>query len=196
MLEITLLRHWPTSWNKAKKLQGLRDIPLLDSSIFALSQLSVPPHWHSLRWYSSPLQRACQTATALALDAEPQQALIEMDWGEWEGETVSGLRQRLGNEMDRIEQQGLLMRPEGGECPAEVIERLSLWAEQQLNSNNLQLGAVCHKGIIRALMASATGWDMLGKPPVKLDFSCGQRFGWDGKHWHLLESNIPLLTKT
>jgi len=30
--------------------------------------------------------------------------------------------------------------------------------------------AVSHKAAIRALLALATGWDMTGKPPVKLDW--------------------------
>jgi probable phosphoglycerate mutase len=29
-------------------------------------------------------------------------------------------------------------------------------------------GAVAHRGIIRALYALATGWDMKGEPPVRL----------------------------
>jgi broad specificity phosphatase PhoE len=28
--------------------------------------------------------------------------------------------------------------------------------------------AVCHKGVIRAALALATGWDMRGKPPLRV----------------------------
>jgi probable phosphoglycerate mutase len=36
------------------------------------------------------------------------------------------------------------------------------------------VGAVTHKGIIRAVLALATGWDMTGKAPARLS--------WDALH--------------
>ena len=33
-----------------------------------------------------------------------------------------------------------------------------------------------HNGVLRALLALATGWDMLGKPPVKLRPATMHRF--------------------
>ena len=32
--------------------------------------------------------------------------------------------------------------------------------------------AVSHKATIRALLALATGWDMTGRPPLRLDWRC------------------------
>jgi len=42
--------------------------------------------------------------------------------------------------------------------------------------------AVSHKAAIRALLALATGWDMTGRPPHKLDWRCVHFFtaGIDG----------------
>ena len=33
--------------------------------------------------------------------------------------------------------------------------------------------AVCHKGVMRAALALATGWDMRGRPPMRLAHSLG-----------------------
>ena len=33
--------------------------------------------------------------------------------------------------------------------------------------------AVTHRGVIRAILAEATGWDMRGKPPARLDWRRG-----------------------
>ena len=39
--------------------------------------------------------------------------------------------------------------------------------------------AVTHKGVIRAVLALATGWNMLGKPAYRLDWSAAQLFHLD-----------------
>jgi probable phosphoglycerate mutase len=41
--------------------------------------------------------------------------------------------------------------------------------------------AVTHRGVIRALLAEATGWDMRGKPPAKLD--------WEAAHLFVLDAH-------
>jgi probable phosphoglycerate mutase len=39
--------------------------------------------------------------------------------------------------------------------------------------------AITHKGVIRAVLALATGWDMLGKPPHRLSWSAAHLFRLD-----------------
>jgi probable phosphoglycerate mutase len=39
--------------------------------------------------------------------------------------------------------------------------------------------AITHRGVIRVVLAAATGWDMLGKPPVKLDWRAAHFFELD-----------------
>jgi probable phosphoglycerate mutase len=41
--------------------------------------------------------------------------------------------------------------------------------------------AITHRGVIRAVLAAATGWDMLGKPPAKLDRAAMQLFEVDAQ---------------
>jgi probable phosphoglycerate mutase len=36
--------------------------------------------------------------------------------------------------------------------------------------------AVTHRGVIRAVFAAASGWDLRGKPPAKLDWSAVHLF--------------------
>ena len=43
--------------------------------------------------------------------------------------------------------------------------------------------AVTHRGVIRAILAEATGWDMRGKPPARLD--------WDAVHLFMLDAARP-----
>jgi len=67
----------------------------------------VPAELNGFRWLTSPLRRAVETAHRLGIDAPViELRLAEMGWGEWEGETLAGLRARLGAEMAVAEARG------------------------------------------------------------------------------------------
>jgi probable phosphoglycerate mutase len=101
-----------------------------------------------------------------------------MDWGMWEGETLAGLRMRLGQEMAASEAAGLDFRPRGGESPREVQARL-MPLLTDIAQTRRPTAAVTHKGVIRAVLALATGWDMRDKPPHRLDWSAAHLFRLD-----------------
>ena len=192
-LDLLILRHGPTQWNLDKRLQGRADISV---DLVAMEQQwpnsYLPESWTQRTWYCSPLQRARQTAEYFHLQATPEPALIEMHWGEWEGKRLTELRADNPVDVQRRESAGLHLRAPNGESPAEVQLRLSAWAERLMDgqTSDLVLGAVCHKGLIRALLSSATGWNMQGKPPVRLDFSKAQLFSWVSGQWFLVDANL------
>jgi probable phosphoglycerate mutase len=101
------------------------------------------------------------------MTARPEPRLKEMHWGAWEGLRISELRRDLGSVMDENEARGLDFRPLGGESPRELQARLRPWLEETGRAKS-PIAAVCHNGVIRAVLSLATGWDMKGKPPVKL----------------------------
>jgi probable phosphoglycerate mutase len=80
--------------------------------------------------------------------------------------------------MAENEARGLDFRPPGGESPREVIERIRPWLRDIANAAVPTL-AVTHRGVIRAILAEATGWDMRGKPPAKLDWQAVHVFTAD-----------------
>ena len=53
--------------------------------------------------------------------------------------------------------------------------------------------AVSHKAAIRALLALATGWDMTGRQPVKLDWRCLHFFTARRDDVALVRPNVPLV---
>ncbi|MFZ5791367.1 MAG: histidine phosphatase family protein [Pseudomonadota bacterium] len=170
---LALLRHGPTAWSRDKRIQGLSD-QLLDAEGRAeVSRWRLPPEFVAAVWVTSPLRRCCETALLLAgshrrreaIAVEPR--LIEMDHGQWEGERLADLRARLGADMAAREARGLDYRAPGGESPREVQARLRPWLAE-IGAAGGDVLAVTHKGIMRALYAQATGWDMIAKPPVKL----------------------------
>ena len=80
------------------------------------------------------------------------------------------MRERLGDEFTRNAARGLDFRPPGGESPRDVRVRVVRWLDIGREATQ-PLVAVTHKGVLRALLALATGWDMIGKPPC----GCGPR---------------------
>ncbi|HZT86343.1 MAG TPA: histidine phosphatase family protein [Stellaceae bacterium] len=173
MTLLALIRHFPTDWNETGRLQGRRDPPLCAQSP-PLCRL--PPDLNGFGWLSSPLRRAVETAHRLGVP-EPRikPRLVEMSWGEWEGRTLAELRACLGPEMAAMEARGLDLRAPHGESPREVQARVApLLAETAASGK--PTAAVTHKGVIRAVFALATGWDMRQKPPCRLDWSAVHLF--------------------
>ncbi|MFQ5625757.1 MAG: histidine phosphatase family protein, partial [Methyloligellaceae bacterium] len=159
MTKLALLRHGPTAWTEQGRLQGQRDVPLSDQGRAALLEWKLPGWVSGSRWYASPLSRAYETAQLLGgRDIVTEPRLIEMDWAHWEGQTLSELRHRYGPEMAANEARGLDFRPEGGESPRELLERVQPWLNE-IGAASKPVFAVTHKGVIRAIIAKATGWD-------------------------------------
>ena len=173
MVRLLAIRHGKTDWNMAKKIQGRTDISLNSQGRSELLGKRVPREFETFDWTASPLKRTRETAELLgarALKIEP--SLIEMNWGVWEGETLSDLLEKYGAEFKFNEARGLQMTPPGGESPADVVRRLKPWL-RSLESDTI---AVTHKGVIRALKSLAYNWDMTEKAPVKFDWAMGHLF--------------------
>jgi probable phosphoglycerate mutase len=187
---LALIRHMPTEWNAAGRLQGREDLPLTEDTA---PDWRVPAELDGFLWLTSPLRRAVDTARRLGI-AEPviEPRLTEMRWGAWEGETLAALQARLGAAMERVEAAGLDLRPPGGESPREVQARvMPLLAE--IAHSARPTAAITHKGVIRAVLSLATGWDMTDKPPYRLSWSSAQLFRVDAAgRPSVVRLNLPL----
>ena len=92
---------------------------------------------------------------------------METSWGEWEGRTLADLRAAEGEGMAVNEGRGLDFRPPGGESPRDVQDRVRpLLAE--IGSAGRPTVAILHRGVMHAIYALATGWDMREKPEHRL----------------------------
>jgi probable phosphoglycerate mutase len=168
MTALALLRHADTAWSVAGRIQGRADVPVL-----AGASPRLPGRCHGMRVVTSPLRRCVDTAALLGVSAEVEPRLIEMHWGEWEGETLARLRERpttIENEA-----RGLDFRPPGGESPRDVWARVEPWLREVTRPTM----AITHRGVIRVVLAAAWGWDMRGPPPVKLDWHAAHFFRLD-----------------
>lgn len=165
MTRLALLRHGHTDWNRAGRIQGRTDVPLDDEARAVLAGLSLPAGWMAADLVASPLARAMETAVLVgdrAARAEP--ALMEMDWGAWEGLRGVDLKADGASGFRDIEDWGWSYCPPDGESPDALRARLTPWL-QGLTKDTV---AVCHIGVMRVLMAMATGWDFAGPAPFQI----------------------------
>ncbi len=174
MTRLALLRHADTAWSAEGRIQGRADPSLLVNIVVEL-----PEACRGMRVVTSPLARCVQTVALLGFpDAAREPRIVEMSWGDWEGETLAALRARLGDDLRENEARGLDFRPANGESPRQVLARVRPWL-REVAAAGVPTLAITHKGVIRAIFAAASGWDMTGKPPAKLDRRAAQFFTLD-----------------
>ncbi|WP_299422912.1 histidine phosphatase family protein [uncultured Shimia sp.] len=162
MIRLAMLRHGHTHWNRAGQIQGRTDIPLDDEAREILAEFKLPAGWENTDLVASPLLRAQETGE-IVTGRKPAvvDALIEMDWGDWEGKKGVELKADPSNGFRDIEHWGWDYQPPGGESPQMVWDRLAPW----LFGLQRDCIAVCHIGIMRMILAKAHGWDFDGPAP-------------------------------
>ena len=189
MIRLALLRHGHTAWNRAGRVQGRSDIELDHDAIEGLSALRLPAPWDGAALWSSPLERAAHTARLVSgRTPHLSPALMEMNWGDWEGRIAKDLRADPACDHRDIEDWGWHYTPPNGEPPAALRERLIPWVEA-LGGDTV---AVCHIGVMRVLMAHATGWNFDGPAPFAVKRNRLFVIEIDGPNWRLLPDPIRL----
>ncbi len=155
---IALLRHFPTDWNEAGRLQGRIDRPLTQAARAALARLAPPPPWDGARALASPRRRAVETARALWSEPVLDARLVELDMGAWEGARGVDLLADPASGYRPVEAMGWDARPPGGESARDAFARVApLLAEIATDGRPSVL--VCHRGLMRAILARAWGWN-------------------------------------
>jgi phosphoserine phosphatase len=99
-MKVHLVRHGETSWNRNRRLQGLRDIPLNRTGIRQSHRLADSYRNAGVkRIVSSPLLRARRTAQVLADDSGVapmiDDRLREIDHGAWTGLRLETIEHRF-----------------------------------------------------------------------------------------------------
>lgn len=192
MTRLALLRHGHTPWNREGRLQGRTDVALDPTAALDLARLCLPSPWDRATLWSSPLARAAQTAELVAgRKAIPEPALIEMNWGDLEGGMSVALRADPASGFRDIEDWGWHFTPPGGENPDALRQRLIPWMTA-LQGDNV---AVCHIGVMRVIMALATGWQFEGPAPFKIKRNRLFVIENIGTSWRLDPAQVRLLER-
>ena len=100
MVQIVLVRHGQTEWNRVERFRGRADVPLNAAGLAQAEAASrrIAAAWRPAAVYASPLSRAVRTAEAIArplnLLVQVAPGLVDIDYGQWQGLTPDEARQR------------------------------------------------------------------------------------------------------
>ncbi|MGQ0672056.1 MAG: histidine phosphatase family protein [Hyphomicrobium sp.] len=164
---IYLIRHGETDWNRDRRYQGQRDIPLNDKGRTQAKRngealRALLPGIANADFIASPLGRARETMEIVRreLGLPPERYAIddrikELNYGHWEG--------MLQDDLPMIDPRGLAVRsidpfrwrPDHGESYADLLVRVVEWF------GSLERDAVvaAHGGVSRCLRAHVLGLD-------------------------------------
>ena len=95
-MEAVLVRHGETEWSRDGRHTGRTDVPLTDGGRRQAERLEdALGEWTTPRVLTSPLGRALDTCRLAGLGdrAELTDALLEWDYGEYEGLTTAQIRE-------------------------------------------------------------------------------------------------------
>jgi len=123
-----LLRHGETEWNAQNRFCGRTDVPLSEAGrrqAKSLAERLKPLPFEAL--YSSPLKRALETARLISesvgLQPVPDQRLVELDYGRWEGKTLAEIMENDPKTYCAWDTDPAHVAPPGGESGLEAQQR-------------------------------------------------------------------------
>lgn len=158
-LKILFLRHGQAIANEKRAFLGRQDDPLTDLGLTQIDNLAARLEDTRIdAIYTSPLQRAARTAQKVAkhraLEPKLCSALVEQDFGDWDGIPVAEVLKTDPDLFARWRQSGPEVRPPGGESLLEVAERIVPWFEEikHLHMRGDTIAIVGHGGALQALL--------------------------------------------
>ena len=162
MTQLYLIRHGRTAWNNEDRLQGWADEPLDavgQTQARALAAALHAVHFDAI--YSSPLDRAMQTAGALAgphgLEVVPDDRLLEWSfWMRWAGTPWADLPTREP-EVAAYEHDPEGVHPE--DPLSEVGRTVLAWAREAAEKHEGLVLGVSHEAPLAAAYVLGRGGD-------------------------------------
>lgn len=159
---IVAIRHGETAWNVDTRIQGQLDIPLNPTGLEQARRLGVALADTELQAiYSSDLQRALQTAQALAGARGPavvaDAGLRERGFGVFEGLTYAEVAQTWPDQSERWRRRDPDFGPAGGEVLRDFFARCVATLTRLAAAHPGQtIAVVAHGGVMDCLYRAAT----------------------------------------
>jgi len=162
-LRLLLLRHGETAWNRERRYQGWKDTPLSAAGHQQAEAVARELKEHPFAAvYSSPLQRARETAAPIAsahgLEVLTDPAFKELAFGEWEGLTLDEARTRDAKLYEGWAKTPHLVSPPGAETLAQARERVLAGLDRLRAGHRDEVVCLVAHGIpVRILILEALG---------------------------------------
>ncbi len=167
-MDLYLVRHGETEWNRETVFRGTVDIPLNDNGVAqaraAARSLSGVPVSAVV---SSPLSRARATAEAIArphkLEVRLDPDLTDLCFGEWQGLGLEEVRRRFPDLYQQWVKRPEAVRFPGGEDLPSVLDRALAAADRVLRERPGEaVVLVSHRVVLKLLVAHALGLGAAG----------------------------------
>lgn len=155
-MQLILIRHGETLWNKEGRVQGTSDVELSDVGRKQAELLALSLKDSTIEAiHVSPLKRAIQTAEIInefhSLDIQIHQGLMEMDQGDFEGFSFKELMDDKKEFLKRWITDPAAIRMPNGESLAELQKRA--WrAVEKIISKSQNALVVSHNFTIAAIL--------------------------------------------
>ena len=195
MVQIILVRHGQTPWNKDKIFRGSKDIPLNETG---LEEARMAGKWlegetiHAA--YCSPLSRARDTAAAIArhhgLPVVDCPGLTDLKYGDWEGLPLTEVKAKYADLYRQWETAPHTVRFPNGETLDEVRDRsLAAVAAVVARHPEQTVLLAAHRAVNKVLIAAFIGLDnshfwRLGQATTAIN-----RFHRVGDTWQIMLLN-------
>jgi probable phosphoglycerate mutase len=159
---IVAVRHGETAWNRATRIQGHTDIALSETGLWQARRLAGALADAGISAvYASDLQRAVQTAQAMAqragLAVTTDRDLRERHFGVFEGQTFAEIEQRWPEQALRWRRRDADFGAEGGETLAAFYARSVACATRLAARHPGEtIALVAHGGVLDCLYRAAT----------------------------------------
>ena len=196
MIDLWLVRHGETDWNRELRFQGHLDAPL--NALETQQAQRLASHWATQPAHPmvcSDLLRTRQTAQPLSAHwqtlAEPESLWREQDFGVIDGLTLHEVYERHPEVVAGWRRHDPDFAPEGGESRRQFHARV-LRAVQQLVARCRHEGwtravVVSHGGVLDMVYSSATGQPLMGPRECDIPNAGLNRVRTDGQRFEILD---------
>lgn len=165
--ELYLIRHGETDWNKDGRFQGCTDIPLSEEGINQAIQLKESLNIQFDAIYASPLSRALQTAEIICENYGTLKPIIlpdlrEINFGQWEGLTITQIREQYPKEYESWRYDEVNANLMGGDLTlrsASDRAKNAIFKAAEEHPGK-KIAFVAHGGILKAALIGIFDWKM------------------------------------
>ncbi len=190
-MQLLIVRHGETAWNREGRIQGHRDSPLTDRGLAQARATAARLARERVdALYSSDLGRAQQTAREVAartaLPIRTDEGLRERAFGILEGKTWAEIARDHPEDAGRITTVTSHAMP-GGESLASFRERvLGTFRRIAREARAARIAVVTHGGVLGVLYREATGM-ALNAPRTYTTLNAGvNHFRWADDRWSIV----------
>ena len=191
MVKVILIRHGETDWNTKQIFRGRKDISLNEVGLAQAKAVGA-----SLKdvqidvVYSSPLDRALETAKILAdsrsLEIELEEGFIDIDFGKWQGVSHEKVKEKYEDLYEMwLKNPQMVTFPEG-ENLKDVRTRSMEALEKVIRKHpGKTLAIVSHRVLNKVLLCSILGLELSHFWYIKQDTCAINRFEYKDERFYL-----------